>query len=79
MKKTSMLDSPSYTPGKLLDAVIKKLQLRNDAGLCRALEMETTTISKMRNGKVPIGSVILIRMHEVTDLPISELKAFAGI
>ncbi|MGK5049697.1 hypothetical protein ACQ4WP_27970 [Janthinobacterium sp. GB4P2] len=62
---------------KLLDAVTAKLQLKNDAALSRALEVAPPVISKIRHGRLPIGATILIRMHEVTDIAIRELKAIA--
>lgn len=60
---------------KLIDALIKVLKLGNDADLCEALEIQAPTISKIRNSKLKPGPVILIRMHEVSNLSIKELKA----
>lgn len=62
-------------PHRLLDAVIRKMHLKNDAALSRMLGMHPPTISKMRNGILPIGASILMRMHETTDIPIRRLRA----
>lgn len=63
--------------GKLLNAVMVKLGLKNDTALAIALEVAPPVISKIRHGRLPIGATILIRMHEVTDIAIRELKAIA--
>lgn len=63
--------------GQLLDAVMAKLGLKNDAALSRALEVAPPVISKIRHGRLPVGATLLIRMHEVTDIAIRELKAIA--
>ena len=63
--------------GKLLDAVMAKLGLKNDAALARTLEVAPPVISKIRHGRLAVGATILIRMHEVTDIAIRELKAIA--
>ena len=63
-----------YNPNKVLDAVIEKLQLKNDAALSRALEVAPPVISKIRHHTLPIGATILLRMHEVSDLSIRELR-----
>ena len=69
---------PKYNPDALLDTVIKLLELKNDAQLSRILEMSPTTISKIRHQKAPVGASLLVRMHEVTNLEISELRALMG-
>ena len=61
----------------LLDAVMAKLGLKNDAALLRALEVAPPGNSKIRHGRLPVGATLLIRMHEVTDIAIRELKAIA--
>ena len=67
-----------YTPDNLLDAIIAKLGLKNDAALSRALEVAPPVISKIRHRTLPIGATILLRMHEVSDFSIRELKALMG-
>jgi hypothetical protein len=38
--------SPTYNPNRVLDAIIEKLQLKNDAALSRALEVAPPVISR---------------------------------
>ena len=62
-------------PNILLDALIEKLALKNDAALSRLLEVAPPVISKLRHGALPIGPTMLIRMHEISDLGIREMRA----
>lgn len=62
--------------GKLLDAVIAKIGLKNDAALSRILEVAPPVISKLRHGVLQVGANILIRMHEESGMSIRELKAY---
>jgi hypothetical protein len=67
-----------YNPDRLLDAIIAKLKLKNDAALSRALEVAPPVISKIRHRTLPVGATILLRMHEISDFSIRELKALMG-
>lgn len=64
-----------YNPDKLLDAIIAKLKLKNDAALSRALDVAPPVISKIRHRTLPIGATILLRMHDVSKFSIRELRA----
>ena len=68
----------NYDPDNLLASIIGKLNLKNDAALSRALEVAPPVISKIRHRRLPVGASLLIRMHEVTDLSIQELRALMG-
>ena len=65
---------PTYDPNAVLDAIMEKLNLKNDAALSRALEVAPPVISKIRHRTLPIGATILLRMHEKSNIPIRELK-----
>jgi hypothetical protein len=62
----------------ILDKLKELRQLRNDAALSRLLRIKPPTISKIRSGKHGISAAILIRMHEVFDVPIKELRGWMG-
>lgn len=67
----------NYFPGDpniLLDALIDKLNLKNDAALSRLLEVAPPVISKLRHGALPIGPTMLIRMHEVSEMNIRDMR-----
>ncbi|MBC7490665.1 MAG: hypothetical protein H7240_12565 [Glaciimonas sp.] len=77
--KSNKLDEQvTYDPNYLLDSLIDKLHLKNDAALSRALEVAPPVISKIRHHRLPVGASLLIRMHEVSSLTISELRALMG-
>lgn len=67
-----------YDPDNLLGSLIARMNLKNDAALSRALEVAPPVISKIRHRRLPVGASLLIRMHEVTDLSIEELRALMG-
>ncbi len=75
-KHTSKPDK--YDPNNLLTGMIKKLNLKNDAALSRALEVAPPVISKIRHGRLPVGASLLIRMQEISDLSIKELRDMMG-
>jgi plasmid maintenance system antidote protein VapI len=75
---TSNNQSPTYNPDHLLDNLIKRLSLKNDAALSRALEVAPPLISKIRHRRVPVGASLLIRMHEVSDMSVRELRDLMG-
>lgn len=75
---TSLSDQVNYDPNHLLDALIEKLHLKNDAALSRALEVAPPVISKIRHRRLPVGASLLIRMHEVSDLSIRDLRYLMG-
>lgn len=64
---------------QMLDYVIKTQGLKNDAALSRALAVAPPVISKIRHGRLPIGSGLLISIHELTDCPIRKLKGALGM
>lgn len=74
MNRARALEPSSFMPNKLLDTLIEKMHLKNDAELCRVLEVQPPIISKIRHRKLSVGATILLRMHEKSELSIRELK-----
>jgi len=74
MHRARALEPSSFVPNKLLDTLIEKLHLKNDAELCRVLEVQPPIISKIRHRKLNVGATILLRMHEKSNISIRELK-----
>lgn len=68
----------NYDPSNLLDNLIEKLDLKNDAALSRTLEVAPPVISKVRNRKLPVGASLLVKMHEVSGMSIRELRNLMG-
>lgn len=74
-----MQETPSaYQPNHLLDTIIEQMKLKNDAALCRLLEVAPPLISKIRHRRLPVGASMLIRMHETTGMSIRELRDLLG-
>jgi plasmid maintenance system antidote protein VapI len=67
-----------YNPDNLLDTLIERLHLKNDAALSRALEVAPPIISKIRHRRLPVGASLLIRMHEVSGLSIADMRQLMG-
>lgn len=78
MQRARALEPSSFVPNKLLDTLIEKMQLKNDAELCRVLEVQPPIISKIRHRKLAVGATILLRMHEKSELSIKELKELSN-
>jgi hypothetical protein len=74
-----VLSLPGYNPANLLDILIEGMKVECDAGLARKLQVGRGVISKIRNRQIAITSDMLIRMHEVSELPISSLRIMMGL
>lgn len=78
MSSETLTSQESYNPNRLLDILIERLHLKNDAALSRALEVAPPVISKIRHRRLPVGASMLIRMHEVSSLSVRELRDLMG-
>jgi plasmid maintenance system antidote protein VapI len=78
MNRARELEPSSFVPNMLLDTLIEKMNLKNDAELCRVLEVQPPIISKIRHRKLTVGATILLRMHEKSEISIRELKALSS-
>ncbi|WP_211475120.1 hypothetical protein [Collimonas humicola] len=70
---------PTYNAAHMLDVVLEHGNLKNDAALARALNVAPPVISKVRNGVLPLGSSMLVKLHEYTGMNTLKIKALAGI
>lgn len=68
---SNLLDNSGY----LFDVIISKMNLKNDAALGRLLRLNAPAVSKIRNGRMPLGASIIIRVHEETGMSIKEIKS----
>lgn len=78
MASENLVTQESYNPNHLLDILIERLNLKNDAALSRALEVAPPVISKIRHRRLPVGASMLIRMHEVSTMSVRELRDLMG-
>lgn len=68
----------TYNPNRLLDSLLQNMQLKNDAALSRMLEVAPPLISKIRHRRLPVSASLLMRMHEVTNMSIGDLRFLMG-
>jgi len=68
----ALASQETYNPNHLLDVLLGKMQLKNDAALSRMLEVAPPVISKIRHHRLPV------RMHEVTGMSIRDLRDLMG-
>jgi hypothetical protein len=54
MHRAREMEPSTFVPNKLLDTLIQRMQLKNDAELCRALEVQPPIISKIRHRKLNV-------------------------
>lgn len=64
---------------EVLDWAITNNGLKNDAALARALEVAPPVISKVRHGRLPIGSTLIVKLHEMTDVSVRDIKRKLGL
>lgn len=76
MPPTLLEQARALQASALFELVKSHMNCKNDAALSRAIGVSTPTISKTRNGRLPIGAGMLIRLHEETGIPIRKLKAY---
>lgn len=67
-----------YDPNNLFNTLIKQLNLKNDAALAKLLDISPPVISKVRHRSIPVGATLLIRMHEISDVSIKDLRGLMG-
>lgn len=78
MSENEAPENLNFNPNHLLDTILERMKLKNDAALSRLLSVAPPVISKIRHGRLPIGASLLIRMHEETEMSIAELRELMG-
>lgn len=65
-------------PNQLFDYLLEKLGLKTDAALCRALEVAPPVVSKIRHAKLTVTARMMIKIHDVSGMSISEIRTRLG-
>jgi hypothetical protein len=73
------VNHPTHNAAHMLDVVLQKQNLKNDAALARAIQVGPPVISKVRNECQPPSATLLVKLHEATGMTTMEIKALAGI
>jgi len=79
LRDPEILNVDSYDPDNLLNVLIEKLNLKNDAGLSRALEVAPPVISKIRNRRLPVGATMILRIHDKAGMQVNEIRQLMGV
>ena len=77
--KTSNREKNMTPENKLIDALIEKMNLKNDAALARKLEVAPPVISKIRHDRLKIGASFILRGHIESGMPVKEMMKMAGL
>jgi len=78
MQSQFIVPSAGYDPNQLLDTLIARLHLKNDAALSRALDIARPILTGIRLGTLGVGVWLLQRMAEISDLSIADLRQLMG-
>lgn len=78
MKKTELLGLSTYAPAHFLDWIEARLKLKNDAALARLLEVTPALLSRIRNRRMPVSASLLLSIHEMTQIAITDLRRMMG-
>jgi hypothetical protein len=77
--QAKLLSDPNYDPNRLLNEVLSKLRLKNDAALSRALGIAPPVLSKVRHRRLPVAAGLIIQIHDATMLSIDEIRGLMGV
>ena len=65
---------PAYSPSDLLDKLIFLFNLKSDVSFSKKFRCSASHISKLRHKKTLISPNFLLRIHDVSQISISELR-----
>lgn len=67
-----------YDPNHLLDVLLARLELKNDAALSRVLDVARPVLVSIREQSLGVGAWLLLRMAEASNLSIADLRRLMG-
>ena len=72
--KKNLLNDSTYDPNSMLDYVRNTVGSGTDKQLSIAIGIQAPLISKIRHRRTRVSPGVLLRIHEVTDIPIKKLR-----
>lgn len=72
------MQSPAYTPNRLLNRVMELCGVKNDAQLAALLHASPSTINRIRSRVNFFGGGIILRMQEVAGLTAQDVIDLLG-
>lgn len=70
----SVKEYPAYSPSDLLDKLMILFNLKNDLSFSKKFGFSPSHISKLRHKRTVISPNFLLRIHDISQISISELK-----
>lgn len=70
---------PTYNPQPLFAKVFSLLWAANANQACAKLDIHPAVLSRVLRKRLGLSGDIIIRIHEVTGMPVSEIKELAGL
>ena len=67
-----------YDPGLLLDSLLDRMHLPEDAELAKRLRMDRRLLGKIRERRLQISGSMLMQMQEATGITVAELRRILG-
>jgi hypothetical protein len=67
-------DYPAYSPSDLIDHLKALYNLKNDLSFSKTFGFSPAHISKLRHKKTIVSPHFLLRIHDVSQISISDLK-----
>lgn len=67
-----------FDPSKLLDMIKGRYGILTDSALAELLNMTSPQISRIRHCGRPLSASALIKIHEISGMPIERLKTLCG-
>ncbi|HEX8883238.1 MAG TPA: hypothetical protein VF797_01975 [Noviherbaspirillum sp.] len=65
----------SYDPELLLDSLLGRMRLKEDAELARLLKIEKRLLGKIRDRRLQISGSMLLLIQEATGISVGELRS----
>ena len=72
------LSPEPFDPNRLFDTLLQMLDLENDEALAHALHIEPYLVKRVREHQHPLDPSLLIRINEVTNINMRELRQMMG-
>lgn len=65
----------AYDPEGLLDSLLSRMRVKEDAELARVLKIEKRLIGKIRDRRLQISGSMLLLIQEATGISVGELRS----
>lgn len=79
MKSPFDLQSPSYTPRRLLEEVMWVLHAKTRDALAQALDLDSGLICRIWNFQAPLTDGVFVRIMDRTNWPVGYVRELAGM